>query len=221
MNSDEEVLHGLAQGADDFVAKPFDLQNLQLRVDALLRSSSSGAGKDELTSLPGADATKREMQRLTSLRETFAVAHCELMFLREFGRLYGTEARNRAIRHLARALEQCAEELTKGKSYVGHMGGGHFIVMMSFKYLNAYCPWVRKVWDVHVDRVYEKATGAVKPKERDRERRLDVLFCVTQYAAKEAVTPQQLFETLSHLRQMALGTNEGGVYVDRRIGTST
>jgi DNA-binding response OmpR family regulator len=41
-SSDEEIIHGLKLGADDYVAKPFSVQQLVLRVEAVLRRSVEG-----------------------------------------------------------------------------------------------------------------------------------------------------------------------------------
>jgi two-component system response regulator RegX3 len=41
-SSDEEIIHGLKLGADDYVAKPFSIQQLVLRVQAVLRRSEGG-----------------------------------------------------------------------------------------------------------------------------------------------------------------------------------
>jgi len=40
--SDEEIIHGLKLGADDYVAKPFSIQQLVLRIQAVLRRSQAG-----------------------------------------------------------------------------------------------------------------------------------------------------------------------------------
>ncbi|HRI88888.1 MAG TPA: response regulator [Candidatus Hydrogenedentes bacterium] len=218
MSNEEEIVHGLSQGADDFVSKPFDTANFMQRVESLLRTSSSGSGIDELTGLPGGEATKRELQRRISMREKFSVSHCELLNLREFGRKYGNEGRNKAVRHLGRALSQCSKELTKDVGYVGHMGGGHFMVMMPAKHMRAYCPWVRKVWAAHVGKLYAEITGSEKPQAiaAGKERALDVLFCVANCENIGSTAPQHLFELLSHLRTMALNSKEGGVFTDRR-----
>lgn len=37
--SDEDIIHGLSLGADDYVGKPFSLQELLLRIEAVLRRS--------------------------------------------------------------------------------------------------------------------------------------------------------------------------------------
>lgn len=41
--SDEDIVHGLTLGADDYVAKPFSVAQLVLRVQAVLRRSRAGA----------------------------------------------------------------------------------------------------------------------------------------------------------------------------------
>jgi two-component system response regulator RegX3 len=40
--SDEEIIEGLKMGADDYVAKPFSIQQLLLRIEAVLRRSPAG-----------------------------------------------------------------------------------------------------------------------------------------------------------------------------------
>ncbi|MES9943368.1 MAG: response regulator transcription factor [Candidatus Thiodiazotropha sp.] len=47
--SDEDIVHGLTLGADDYVAKPFSVAQLVLRVQAVLRRSrNSAAGHDQI-----------------------------------------------------------------------------------------------------------------------------------------------------------------------------
>jgi two-component system response regulator RegX3 len=40
--SDEEIIEGLKLGADDYVSKPFSIQQLVLRIEAVLRRSQTG-----------------------------------------------------------------------------------------------------------------------------------------------------------------------------------
>lgn len=40
--SDEDIIEGLKHGADDYVGKPFSVQQLMLRIEAVLRRSSAG-----------------------------------------------------------------------------------------------------------------------------------------------------------------------------------
>ena len=45
--SDEDIIHGLRLGADDYVAKPFSIEQLVLRIGAVLRRSKSGKEQAE------------------------------------------------------------------------------------------------------------------------------------------------------------------------------
>ena len=218
MNAEEEMLHGLAQGADDFVVKPFDFSNLRQRVEALIRANAAYQNVDELTDLPGGGGTKREIQRRISKGETFAVAHCEVPRLREYARKYGAEDRNRAIRHLARALSQCGAEVLEGKCFAGHMGGGHFIALFEPGKVKAFCHWVSRVWDKHVRKLFPGADDTEVNANRDV---LALLLCATLRASRDSSTPQQVFEILSQLRHKALQSQQGGIYLDRRAVRQT
>ena len=51
--SDEEIVHGLKLGADDYVAKPFSIQQLVLRIEAVLRRSQVGLDQARTIDLDG------------------------------------------------------------------------------------------------------------------------------------------------------------------------
>lgn len=223
MSAEEEVLHGLSQGADDYVAKPFDTSNLVMRIEHLLRSRGDGAAVDPVTSLPGADQTKRELQRRTIAHAAFALGYAELLGIREFAYRCGHDARLKAIRHFARALERVGIELKAADFFVGHMGGGHFVYMVPPERTNAYCAAVSKVWEKHLGEFYT-SLGLPRPGASAEEAAgrppappLDALFCVTLHNPKMAQTPQGLFETLSQIRSKAQNSKQGGVYLDQRV----
>ncbi len=83
--SDEEIIHGLKLGADDYVPKPFSIQQLVLRIEAVLRRSQPGQDMARTLSVAGMEIdtenlsarrdgaevsfTKREMEVLTYLAQ--------------------------------------------------------------------------------------------------------------------------------------------------------
>jgi two-component system response regulator RegX3 len=52
-SADEDIVNGLALGADDYVAKPFSIAELVLRVQAVLRRSRAGIAQATQIDLPG------------------------------------------------------------------------------------------------------------------------------------------------------------------------
>lgn len=83
--SDEEIIHGLKLGADDYVPKPFSIQQLVLRIEAVLRRSQLGQEMARTLCVAGMEIdtenlnakrddvevsfTKREMEVLTYLAQ--------------------------------------------------------------------------------------------------------------------------------------------------------
>lgn len=49
--SDEDIIEGLKLGADDYVGKPFSVQQLMLRIEAVLRRSSAGQAEGRTLNL--------------------------------------------------------------------------------------------------------------------------------------------------------------------------
>ncbi len=47
-NTEEDIINGLSLGADDYIAKPFSVRELVLRVDAVLRRSGKDRNQHEL-----------------------------------------------------------------------------------------------------------------------------------------------------------------------------
>lgn len=223
MRNEEEVRHGLAQGADDYLVKPFDSATLIRKVDALLQSVVPNGTTDPLTELPGAHAIKREVQRRVSRRDPFCVAYVELLHLREFGRNAGREGRERAIRRLGRLLRQCGERFGPEAFQVGHMGGGYFTCLLPAEQARTFCEYVRKAWAnqlaslyarVGQEKLYEETAAGTA--NGDGPLPLDILCCGTVTGPGRSHTPHELFEIVAHLRHKALESGAGGVYFDQR-----
>ena len=47
-SSDDEIIHGLKLGADDYVGKPFSIQQLVLRIEAVLRRTTGTIAREEI-----------------------------------------------------------------------------------------------------------------------------------------------------------------------------
>jgi len=71
-SGDDETIHGLALGADDYVAKPFSVAQLVLRVQAVLRRSRAGAEIDRTLRL--GDGIEIDTANLSGTRGDEALA---------------------------------------------------------------------------------------------------------------------------------------------------
>lgn len=214
MDSPEEISHGLAQGADDYLTKPVDLEDLQKRVEGLL---STNVLTDDQTTLPGAKGTKLEVQKAINARQPFSLVYIELNGMNRLPVLRQAGAREKVLRRFARRLAISGEELTSDVFRVGHMGGGHFVCITEPEQAEAFCLKVRKRWANHVPELMESLGGPGAPEKHEGEwvETLVPSCFITTTHGQADITFRSLFDTLSHLRQNG-HAGSGGVFIDRR-----
>lgn len=68
-SSDEEIIHGLKLGADDYVPKPFSIQQLVLRIEAVLRRSQVGQEQARMLSIGNIEIDTENLSGLDGSRE--------------------------------------------------------------------------------------------------------------------------------------------------------
>ena len=223
MANEEEVKHGLAQGADDYIRRPFDARDLVARVEAALRANANVAAKDELTSLPAANVTKREVQKRICRHESFGVVYIELMRMRDLAKHHGGAVRTKSIQFLGHALSRCAQKLAPGDFMLGHMGGGHFVCLIRPEQAQTYCERVVKTWRANAKTICEElglsAAYENAPKGPTGEKEipvLDLLGCAAARGPKDTSASQEIFEILSQIRKNAIAKDTPGIHYDRR-----
>jgi PleD family two-component response regulator len=126
-----DKLSGLDLGAVDFITKPFDIQELRLRVRNALRRAAFVTLTDPVTGLP-TDTVVTE--RLTDLLQQrgWAVLCVGVHGLDKFGDVYGFVARDDALRALALMLNNAAREVGDASQvFVGQVAPSLFVVIMS------------------------------------------------------------------------------------------
>ncbi len=78
--SDDEIVQGLKLGADDYVQKPFSVQQLVLRIEAVLRRSQVGRAQARTIRLKGIEIDTENLSGLNGIEEiTFTKREIELL----------------------------------------------------------------------------------------------------------------------------------------------
>ncbi len=124
----ENKIAGLDLGADDFISKPVDMDELLARVRMILRRTKMGLDANPLTHLPGNASIENRIN--TALRENrpLAVLYLDLNQFKAYNDAYGYEAGNRVILETGNLLIRLKQEMGE-ISFVGHIGGDDFIVL--------------------------------------------------------------------------------------------
>ena len=217
MDSEEEISHGLSQGADDYVTKPFNTVALLTRIENLLATHVDAPLKDELTGLPTAKSIKLEIQKAINSRTEFIIGCIELMGLNEFFQDTGRNEQAKALRHFGRCLHVCAREVKPPFFSIGHMGGGHFVYIISPEKAKSYSDRVSYVWQRHLPKFLESVGKPTQIKAWTANMTLEYLMCATKREGESTTSSRELFEILSHLRAKASATGQSGLFQDRRL----
>lgn len=123
-------LMGLELGAVDYVTKPFDVQELRLRVRNVLRRSSMDHLSHPITGLPAASLADERLSELLTSTD-WAVLSVGLQGLREFAEVYGFVARDDVMRAVALMLRHVVNEVNEPDAFVGHLDDTSFFVVVT------------------------------------------------------------------------------------------
>ncbi len=226
MSSDEEIAHGLAQGADDYIAKPFHVEELIRRIEKLLAVGRSQTLTDELTSLPGSKCIKLEIQKRIYDHQPFDLVYAQLLNLADVARVSGGPIRERAVRHFARALQKCGEKVNSNIFSAGHMGGGHFVCLVEPERCKTFCQTLQVFWERYQANFYSSVglekgyqIASERPNSEGSVVLMDTLICATHHEPGTRETAHDLLEVLSHIRECALEQSRKGVIIDRRTAS--
>jgi PleD family two-component response regulator len=135
-------VRGLELGADDYITKPFDIEELVARVGAVLRRSKAMRDLSPLTALPGNFRIGEELQRRVSSGRPMAVVHADLDNFKAFNDHYGFMRGDNVIKFSANTLVQAAVDTDDPSCFVGHVGGDDFIAVMHPDVAETFCKTV-------------------------------------------------------------------------------
>ncbi len=121
-------LQGLELGADDYITKPFDIEELKLRVQGAIRRSERESLTDPRSGLPAGRLIEEQLRKI--IRETgWAFLDMRINYFEPFKDVYGFVAGDDALRFTGMLIGEVLDELGTPADFVGHAGGDNFIII--------------------------------------------------------------------------------------------
>lgn len=124
-----DKVKGLDAGADDYIVKPFEPQELLARIRMSLRRSQQDLDANPLTHLPGNISILNELQAILDKNEPFAVCYLDLDKFKSYNDKYGFEHGDDVIKETARILIRSLQEISRPGDFIGHIGGDDFVII--------------------------------------------------------------------------------------------
>jgi diguanylate cyclase (GGDEF)-like protein len=125
-----DKIAGLELGADDYVTKPFDIEELKLRVQNALRRAGYENLTSPITGLPSGKLIEEQLKRLLQM-QPWAVLYVGISNLKSFNDTYGFVAGDDLVRFAGITLSEIIDEIGTIEDFIGHIGGGDFIIVVS------------------------------------------------------------------------------------------
>ncbi len=121
-------VEGLSLGADDFIAKPFDLDDLFLRVQNTISRSARNNLTDPRTGLPALEVVRQEVARVADQSDQ-RITHFYVRNLEPFRELYSALTGSDVLRAVALLLHNLLDELGQPEAFLGQSTEESFTVI--------------------------------------------------------------------------------------------
>ncbi|RPJ24750.1 MAG: response regulator [Chloroflexi bacterium] len=123
-----DKLQGLELGADDYITKPFDIEELKLRVQGAIRRSERESLTDPRSGLPAGRLIEEQLRRIIRERG-WALLDARVNNFEPFKDVYGFVAGDDVLRFTAMLIGEVVDEIGTTSDFIGHAGGDNFIIM--------------------------------------------------------------------------------------------
>lgn len=119
----------IEQGIDDFLIKPPDPIDLEIRIALSLRSADHQFHANALTKLPGNKSIEKLIKMDLEKGKTFSFGYLDINNFKSFNDKYGYIAGDRVILQTAKIITSAVKKLGNADDFVGHIGGDDFVYL--------------------------------------------------------------------------------------------
>jgi DNA-binding response OmpR family regulator len=125
-----DKLQGFELGADDYITKPFDIEELKLRVQRAITRAEQQSLTDPRSGLPAGRIIEDQLRQVIR-RSNWILMDIRINHYEPFKEVYGFVAADDLIRFTAVLMNEVVEESGTINDFLGHAGGDNFIIVTS------------------------------------------------------------------------------------------
>jgi PleD family two-component response regulator len=119
---------GLELGADDYITKPFDIEELRLRVQVAMRRAERESLTNPTTGLPSGKLIEEQLRSLMR-RKGWGLLYVGINYMEAFTDVYGFVAGDEVLRFTTLLLGEVDDKLGGPDDFIGHVGGDDFLLI--------------------------------------------------------------------------------------------
>jgi diguanylate cyclase (GGDEF)-like protein len=156
----DDRVNGLKQGANDYITKPYEQQELLFRVRNLLLWGRMQRDANPLTGLPGNASIEAEITRRVTAGMAFVFLYLDIDNFKAFNDFYCYQKGDQALRLAALILQTVVEEHGTPEDFVGHIGGDDFVLILGVDQAAQIGAEILRRFDEEVPALYSKIDRA-------------------------------------------------------------
>jgi diguanylate cyclase (GGDEF)-like protein len=165
-------LEALRTGVDDYLSKPFDPEELEVRIQSLIRRIRLSRASNPLTGLPGNLAIEHELNQRLARGERLACAYIDIDNFKAFNDYFGFEKGDECIRLVAEVMIEAVEAKGSEADFLGHIGGDDFILITTIDLVEEVLESLGDLFDARVRHLYtaeDRERGWIEVLNRQKE----------------------------------------------------
>jgi PleD family two-component response regulator len=132
-----DKLSGLELGVVDYITKPFDIQELRLRVRNALRRAAQTSLVNPVTNLPEGPVVDEKLGAVLFSGQTWSVVLITIMGLDDFREMYGFVASDDVLRAVSLMMTNAVREFGSEEDFIGHLAPHDFIIITNESHTTA------------------------------------------------------------------------------------
>ncbi|HEX9387523.1 MAG TPA: response regulator [Anaerolineales bacterium] len=160
-------LQGFEVGADDYITKPFDVQELRLRVRNALKRVNQGSLTNPVSGLPEGPLVEERLSDVIH-KSGWALLHICISHLDTFREAYGFVASDDVLRAISLMIHNTMKESGSTDDFLGHISPTDFVVVLTPTDLPVFQERIRSRLEQSLDYFYPMKDREQAAKQPDR-----------------------------------------------------
>lgn len=154
---------------DDFLIRPVSEREAKARISLTLYRAVRELDANPLTKLPGNTSIINRIQDLIDRQEDFALIYADLDHFKSFNDKYGFSRGDEVLMMSARVIVNTIRAFVGADSFVGHVGGDDFVIILPTDKAEAACQRIVESFDSIVPHFYDpedRRLGKIRSTDR-------------------------------------------------------